>query len=533
MNKNNDLTIKEIFNQALQNHQNNNLDIAEKLYNKIIKIDPNHSDSLNNLGLLFFLKRDNIEAIKYFKKTLEINTNNVNAYYNLGLAFNEIAQYHEAIDSYEKTITLDPNYKNAYNNLALILYKLGDEAKAIRCFEKAIEIDPNYVSAHNNLGVIYKDLSEYQKAKTLFEKTIRINPAYTSGHCNLGIVFHALGDIKNTINCYERVIEIDPSHKEVLNNLGLLYQEQGDQEKSIHYYKKAITIDPNFASAHYSLGILLYETGEYKKALEHFKVINFKQSKGHLLSCLYKLDDQSTLLKELDLIIKRGEINAMIGSLTSRSEIKYKNKIKNPFCGDPLNYVLKTDLNEVCDFKNIFVKTIKNILDDNIISGKKQTLLTNGMQTTGDLFSQKNDLIEEIKDIIITEVNKYQTHYKDSQEGLIKSWPTNYKIRGWLICMKSGGKLKPHIHEQGWLSGSIYINVPPKIKVDSGNLVVCIDDKENNDDKNPKKIIDVVTGSLCLFPASLYHYTIPFESDEDRIVLAFDVIPKDNMDINQ
>ena len=40
--------------------------------------------------------------------------------------------------------------------------------------------------------------------------------------------------------------------------------------------------------------------------------------------------------------------------------------------------------------------------------------------------------------------------------------------------MKSGGKLSPHIHDYSWLSGSIYINVPPKLKTDSGNLVLSI-----------------------------------------------------------
>ncbi|MDC0553543.1 2OG-Fe(II) oxygenase family protein [Candidatus Pseudothioglobus singularis] len=38
--------------------------------------------------------------------------------------------------------------------------------------------------------------------------------------------------------------------------------------------------------------------------------------------------------------------------------------------------------------------------------------------------------------------------------------------------------------------------------------------------------MNVVTGNLVLFPASLTHFTIPFESEEDRIVLAFDVIAK-------
>ena len=80
-----------------------------------------------------------------------------------------------------------------------------------------------------------------------------------------------------------------------------------------------------------------------------------------------------------------------------------------------------------------------------------------------------------------------------------------------------------------WLSGSIYINVPPKLDLNSGNLVVSLSDKQNNTHKNGvdkiTKIVNVVTGTFCLFPASLFHYTIPFKSDEERIVLAFDVIP--------
>ena len=92
--------------------------------------------------------------------------------------------------------------------------------------------------------------------------------------------------------------------------------------------------------------------------------------------------------------------------------------------------------------------------------------------------------------------------------------------------MKNGGELSAHIHDEGWITGSIYINVPPKSKKDSGNLVVATHDpKYGKGNTKDIKSIDVVTGSLCLFPSSLLHYTIPFESNEDRIVLAFDMIP--------
>ena len=93
--------------------------------------------------------------------------------------------------------------------------------------------------------------------------------------------------------------------------------------------------------------------------------------------------------------------------------------------------------------------------------------------------------------------------------------------------MKNGGELSAHIHDSGWVSGSIYINVPQKSKKDSGNLVVTTHDpKDGKPGSKDIKSIDVVTGSLCLFPSSLLHYTIPFESEDDRIVLAFDMVPK-------
>ena len=139
-------------------------------------------------------------------------------------------------------------------------------------------------------------------------------------------------------------------------------------------------------------------------------------------------------------------------------------------------------------------------------------------------------MTEEIQKIIRSEIEKYRIKFKDSEEGLIKKWPAEYSLYGWLISMKSGGELHPHFHDRGWLSGSIYINVPPKLKADSGNLVLCLSDQEPvlEVEKGQKSTIDVVTGSLCLFPSSLHHYTVPFEGKEDRIVLAFDVIPKIN-----
>jgi Tfp pilus assembly protein PilF len=53
MSKKKNLTLKETFALAVQNHQKNNLQVAENLYKEVLKTKPNHADAYNNLGIVF------------------------------------------------------------------------------------------------------------------------------------------------------------------------------------------------------------------------------------------------------------------------------------------------------------------------------------------------------------------------------------------------------------------------------------------------------------------------------------------------
>ena len=295
-------------------------------------------------------------------------------------------------------------------------------------------------------------------------------------------------------------------------------------------YTQAIALDPSNADVHYNLGIVLQELARFEESEASLRQAialkpDYPEAQNNLLRGLFLQDKQSTFFDELDHLINQDTVNAVTGSLTCRSALKYGVEKPNLFCREPLQYVLHTDLNAQYDFEEIFVRKAQSLLSENRVSNRTQELLENGHQTTGNLFHIENDFTNEIQKAIRLEIEKYRVNFKDSEEGLIKKWPAEYSLIGWLVNMKSGGKLKPHIHNDGWLSGSLYINVPPKSKADSGNLVVSIgEDKDATDTRiNVKQIINVVTGSLVLFPASLTHYTIPFESEEQRIVLAFDV----------
>ena len=444
---------------------------------------------------------------------------------NLATIYEKQNKFYDAIKIFIEILKVYPNHKDVHFNLGVLFKKINDIPKAIDCYQKVIELDPNSFFAHNNLGLVFKDLKKYQKAKDCFEKAILIDPKYAKAHNNLGTSFEKLGEYQKAISYYEKAILIDPKLAIAYSNLGLIFNQLGDNQNTLNCFKKVIELDPGNLNIRYNLGILFYSKKQFKDAAECFKSTDYKNSKSYLLSCLYHLDEKNNFFKEFDNLINKSAINPLIGSLSLRSEIKYGIKKENLFCKNPLKHVLTTNLNEQCDFKNIFTEGVKNILSDKLIIPREQDLITKGQQTAGNIFDLENDFTNKIKNIVLLEIEKYKVYFKDSEEGFLKSWPPKSNLFGWLVSMKNGGNLAPHMHELGWLSGSIYINVPPKLKTDSGNLVLTIDDNDFKNDENSKKNIDVVTGTICLFPSSLHHYTIPFESNEDRIVLAFDVMP--------
>jgi hypothetical protein len=342
----------------------------------------------------------------------------------------------------------------------------------------------------------------------------------------LGNTLQELGRLDEAEASIKQAIALKPDYAEAHYNLGNTLQELGKLDEAEASYGQAIALKPDFAEAHSNLGLLFFESMRYDQAAKHFEQGDTQLSKRYAIQCSYLQDEASIFNGKYDLLVSEGEINAVIGSLGVRSEFEYGTKKANPFCNDPFKYVVRTDLRTQYEFENIFVQTAREVLADSEVSFKVQGHLTNGVQTAGNIFVQGNVPQTEIENIIRTEIEKYRIKFKDSDEGFIKKWPTAYDIKGWLVCMQSGGKLHPHMHDSGWITGSVYINVPPKSKADSGNLVLCLRDGDHPLVSGQQSSIDVVTGSLCLFPSSLHHYTVPFDENEERIVLAFDVVPK-------
>jgi tetratricopeptide (TPR) repeat protein len=572
-------TIEETLKLATQEHQNGNLKVAERYYQTILQSEPNHGDANHNFGLLTRQIYSTENALPLLEKALETNKNIEQywlSYIETLIEANEIDKASNTIDEAkkyginekivvtlsEKIIEIKKTGKNLLfeiknliiffnqNNedqaeikakyltqhlpthflpwkiLGVLFSRKKEWQKSLDAFTKVLEIVPHDAETISNLAVVQQELGMIIEAKESCIKALDINPNLAQAHYNLGRALYKLESMTEAEESYRKAIMLNPNYADAYCNLGSTLEALGRMDEAIEAGKISLKLNPSLDIARKDLFMWLVNAKKYQEAeIEYKKIdkIEHIESANLLKNYLYQ-NKKKEFYELAETINKRDELSSLFGSLIDRAEIRYQKKIKNPFCAKPMDYIYVNNMYKNYDFENIFKKPLTNIASSLKVT-RSQGLLKNGKQSIGNLFISEKKIMEEIKNIIDFEIIKYREYFKNSNEGLIRKWPKKYKLYGWLVAMKSGGKLSAHMHDTGWISGSIYVNIPRKTKKNDGNIAFCIEEQEflSAGKKSPEKIVDISTGSMCLFPASLLHYTIPFDSVEERIVLAFDV----------
>ena len=420
------------------------------------------------------------------------------------------------------------NEEISINNL-IENYQNRDYKSLVKNAQQYVEKNNSSAMAWNLLALGYRYTNNVEAALKIYEDLLRLNPGNFLLSTNLGNLYMAIGKISKAIDCFEVAFKKEPNHVSNLEALAIAYQDTGRNKEAIDCFKKVLALDEGKESARYHLARMLVRLNYYSEAIEHFDKTNYGLSKSHLLECLYYLGDKDKFYEHYRELINRKIINPLMASIGSHASIRFNISNKeNPFCSDPFNYIKKQNITDNNELNNDLISSILEFHKSGESDPKSQPLLSNGKQSSGNIFlNQRND-IQLLKKILENKVKNYLKEFSTSNEGFIINWPKNFKIYGWLVSISSGGKLSAHIHKEGWLSGSLYFKMPSKKTKNEGNIVFSLDGANYPTDgkKFDKKSVDVNKGDLVLFPSSLFHHTIPFKSNEERVTFAFDIIPQ-------
>ena len=300
--------IDQTLHQAIVAHQEGKLVEAEKLYQKILEIKPNHVKVNYNLSdILYKLKKFN-EAEITIKKAIEYKPDLAEAYYQLGIIHTYFGRFDQIEINYKKAIELKPDFVQVHYSLGILLFKLNRLDEAEVSYRRAIELKPDFPEAYNNLAGIMRDLGRLKESEASYKKSIELKPDHAEAYSNLAAIMRDLGRLKEAELSCQKAIELKPDYAEAHYNLGIILNDFGKIVEAELNFKKAIKLKPDYAEAYYNLGVTKKDLSNLDKAYTLKPDIDFLLGTlihAKMRHCIW--DGLSSDIKKLTEKIENGE----------------------------------------------------------------------------------------------------------------------------------------------------------------------------------------------------------------------------------
>jgi tetratricopeptide (TPR) repeat protein len=393
---------------------------------------------------------------------------------NRGLVLAQLARYDEAIASFQQAVALAPESRDARLNLGLALRKLGRTEEAIAALQELTAAFPDAAEAHVALGGIHHDAGRAAEARAAFERALSGGPTDVDALAGLAAIAHDEGRFEEAEAFLRRVLEMRPSDSTALTNLGLVRQEQDDVLGAADAFSRALAAD-----------------GRNKRAMAHLAIA--LQQGGRT--------DEARVLFDFGRLIAIREVAEVEGFASVDA---FNEAVAGYVLGDPT-----------------------------LMLDRPSIATTQGSQTLEILVGDGPER-RALRSMIEREVRSYIASVLTASGNPYANQATErWRLTGWAVVLHSGGHQSPHIHPQGFASGVYYVRVPETIRAsaegDAGHIAFGRSkpwgEGAEAQEAFLSRTIKPVEGRMVLFPSHFWHYTVPFESEEPRICVAFDVVP--------
>jgi hypothetical protein len=218
-------------------------------------------------------------------------------------------------------------------------------------------------------------------------------------------------------------------------------------------------------------------------------------------------------------------MNLRVASVSSFVAHQMKKKDPYPFCTNPLDFIsINNNLADDELYSSTLLDEIIKEADGYQLTWEARTTKF-GFQGRPNVFENPSKTVSHLECIVRQSVDAYYDEFKFKPNLFIKSWPEKYKLRGWYNRLVKNGHHTSHIHPSGWLSGVIYLKTTGLFNNDEGAIEFGLHgyDLPITNEDYPRKLHRPRRGDIVLFPSSLFHRTIPFTTDSERCVIAFDI----------
>ena len=515
------------------------LDEAVDAYAEAVRLKPRYTDALRNLGLALLKKDRSDDAANCFQCCVDIDPGDAAAWLALGNVHRRQHDIAAAIRCYRKALEARPDYADAHHNLGVCLRLQNRPGEALGHYEQARRLGLDRAELHHNRGNALADTLQIDAAIDAYRAAVERNPGDLESHRNLNsllwqqeLLDDYLGSYRDALRQYpaalhlrlacatalsqqgafedaERVLREAPSHQPVTSELKSLLaytlEGQGRWDEALELHAATIALPDSTPNQRISYARALLACRRPDEALEHAKIgaaaMPFNQRALAYLGLCWRLlgDERDEMLNDYERMVKVYDVPV------------------------PASFSNTNEFNEHL-----------NAALDVLHFGKRhppEQTLRGGTQSAGDLFVRPEQEIQALVESLRICVNDYiATLPRNPEHPLLSRRGASFDFSAsWSVRLRRSGYHTMHMHPLGWISSAYYVQLPPEVadsaEAAGGGLKFGEPDIDIGEEGRARRHVQPAVGRLVLFPSYMWHGTIPFESDQPRTTVAFDVVP--------
>jgi len=496
--------------EAMALHRAGRMREADRQYANVLRAEPSNAKALRLRGILARDAGDFDHSLRLLRKAAETDDSDPEPAAELGLSYLAAGYLQLAEAAFRTALARDADSRKALANLGALLQYRGHIEAAIGCYRRVLALDPDDLEVRCNLANTLVEAGRGDEALAECDTVIAAAPlAHGPGRPELlatrGAVLCGLGRYADALPVFETALAAGPDDMALIN-LGLACQELGQTTDALAALATAMRVNPDNARAVADLTALLSAEGRGDEALAQSEEF-LRRHPGERLV----LAAQAIALREAGRV---DEARALIDleGLVQVGELPL-----------PRGYPSLAAFNAA-------LATV--VLADPSLFASPASKATRGGAQTGEFSPDQAPVLGALCDALNAGlpavISAWQSGGFASHPAM--AWATErWTLRIWATVLGPGGVQLPHIHPLGWLSGVYYVQVPPGIAAEPGDagalefgqLPVRVTHKHEPE----RRVVSPAAGRLVVFPSYFYHRTLPFTAHEQRISIAFDVVP--------
>ncbi len=235
---------------GLMTHQRNaDYTDAGRLWQSVLRTQPDHARAHNNLALLLASQNQCNEAIAHLTRSIEIDASSAESWFNFGTVLRQSGDRDRAAACLNIAIRLDPHHGRALGNLSLLLLDTRDWPGAEQAADAALKLDAGDPIANYAKGAaITAQRGASEESAQWYRRGLERGD-YAPSLYGLGLWELSNRRLTQAELLLQKAVNMQPNSPDYLHALGIALVTQGKAIEAARAFESALRIDPSYAPA--------------------------------------------------------------------------------------------------------------------------------------------------------------------------------------------------------------------------------------------------------------------------------------------